>query len=144
MKYTREVIIDLPRQEVVALFDNPDNLSQWQPGLKSFETISGEAGQPGAKSKLVFDMNGRVMEMIETVQTHNLPEEISVTYETKGVHNNMVNRFYEAGDGKTRWVTENEFQFSGFMRLIGFFMRGAFPKQTMKNMNDFKKFAESQ
>ena len=37
---------------------------------------------------------------------------------------------------------ENEFQFKGFMKLIGFFMPGAFEKQSFKYMKDFKAFAE--
>ena len=65
MKYRCEVIINLPRERVVELFDNPDNMSQWQPGLQSFEHLSGEPGQPGTKSKLVYDMNGRRVEMVE-------------------------------------------------------------------------------
>ena len=47
MKYSCELTIDLPRDEVIALFDDPDNLVKWQPGLQSFEHISGEAGAAG-------------------------------------------------------------------------------------------------
>ena len=56
--YTVSIEIDMPRDEVVALFDNADNLFHWQNGLQSFEHVSGEPGQPGAKSKLVFQ-NGK-------------------------------------------------------------------------------------
>ena len=53
MKYTREVVIDLPRDRVIELFDDADNLPKWQEGLQRFEHVSGEPGQPGAKSRLV-------------------------------------------------------------------------------------------
>ena len=43
---------------------------------------------------------------------------------------------------KTRWVMETEFKFSGMMRVMALFMRGAFPKQTRKMMDNFKQFAE--
>jgi hypothetical protein len=33
MNYTCEVVIDLPRDRVIELFDNPQNLTKWQPGL---------------------------------------------------------------------------------------------------------------
>jgi carbon monoxide dehydrogenase subunit G len=143
MRYTTEVTINLPRERVIELFDDVDNLKKWQPGLQSFEHISGEPGQPGAKSRLVYDMNGRKIEMIETITSRNLPDEFSGTYDAKGVHNVMVNRFYADSPDRTRWVTESEFQFGGFMRLLGLFMRGSFPKQTRKTMEDFKRFAES-
>lgn len=143
MKYTCEVTINLPRQRVTALFDDPDNLKKWQPGLQTFEPVSGEPGQPGAKSRLVYHQGGRTIEMIETVTARNLPDEFSGAYEAKGVFNRITNRFYEDGPDKTRWVAQNEFDFSGVMRLFAFFMRGAFPKQTQKDMNRFKAFAES-
>lgn len=144
MKYTSDIVIDLPRTRVVELFDDPENLKKWQPGLESFEPVSGVPGQPGATSKLVFEDNGRRMELIETITSRNLPDEFSGTYEAKGVHNIISNRFVEEGPNRTRWIAENEFQFSGFMKLVSFFMRSAFPKQTRIYLERFKEFAESQ
>lgn len=141
MKYTCELTIDLPRDEVVALFDDPDNLVKWQPGLQSFEHLSGEPGQPGAKSRLLYDEGGRRIEMIETIVTRDLPETFSGTYEAKGVWNEVSNHFLEE-DGVTRWVMDSDFRFSGFMLLMLIFMRGAFRKQTEKTMQRFKDFAE--
>jgi len=144
MKYTVDIIIDLPRPKVIQLFDNPDNMHKWQPDLVSFDPISGDPGQPGAKSKLHYKMGKREIEMIETVTKNDLPSEMAGTYETKGVFNIISNRFEEISEKQTRWVSENEFQFSGFMKLMGIFMKGAFPKQTLKFMNQFKTYAEGE
>lgn len=144
MRYTCEVTIERPRERVIELFDNPDNLSKWQSGLRSFEHVSGEPGQPGAMSKLVYDEGGRRMEMIETITTRNLPDEFSGTYDAPGVHNRMSNHFYEDGPDRTRWVADSEFQFTNLMmKAMGFLMRGAFPKRTQEMMEKFKAFAES-
>ncbi len=143
MKYSTEVVIGLPRERVIELFDDPDNMMKWQKGLQSFEHISGELGQPGAKSHMVFDLNGRIVEMVETITVRNLPDEFSGTYDAKGDHNIIVNRFYEEGADKTRWVTENEFKFKGIMALMSLFMGRAFKKQTTAFMNDFKTFMEN-
>lgn len=143
MKYRCEIEIERPVGEVVRLFDDPEKMKEWMPGLQSFEHISGEAGQAGARSRLRFDMNGRKLEMIETITERNLPDEFSGTYETKGVLNIISNRFEEI-DGGTRWVTDNEFRFSSLpMKLMGFFMPGMFRKETMKHLRAFKDFAES-
>jgi hypothetical protein len=145
MKFTTEIVVNLPRERMIELFDNPDNMPKWQHGLKSFEPISGEPGQPGAKSRLKYDMNGRMIEMVETIETRNLPDEFSGTYEAKGVWNRVENRFFEDGADKTRWVSNNEFKFSGLMmRAMGFLMPSAFRKQSRKFMEDFKTFAESE
>lgn len=142
MKYKNEVEINLPVDKVIQLFDDPDNLKHWQPGLLSFETISGKPGEPGAKARLRYKMGKRELEMIETIVKKDLPHEFSGTYEAKGVYNIISNRFIPAGENKTRYVTENEFRFNGFMKIIGFLFPGAFKKQTQKFLDQFKAFAE--
>lgn len=144
MKYTVEIEINLPIAKVIELFDNPDNLKKWQPGLLKFEPISGTPGQPGAKSRLLFKMGRGEMEMIETVTVRNLPDEFSGTYEVKNVFNIVKNRFTAVSENKTKYISESEFQFKGFMKLIGFFMPGAFKKQSQKYLQLFKEFAEKE
>ena len=68
--------------------------------------------------------------------------EFTVQYETEGVRNRAVHRFFELEAGRTRWVTENEFKFSGWMRLLALFLGAAFRKQTLDEMQRFKAFAE--
>ena len=142
MKYTNEVIIDLPRERVIELFDNPDNLPKWQPSLQTFELVSGEVGRTGAKSRLVYLEGGRRSEMTETIIARNLPNEFSAVYEVKGVWNATHNYFEDVGPTKTRWLMKNEFKFTGFMAVMAIFMRGAFPKQTQRDMERFRAFAE--
>ena len=142
MKYTTEIIINLPLDKVVSLFDNPDNMKKWMKGLVSFEPVSGIPGQVGAKSKLRFKMGSRDVEMIETITVRNFPAEFSGTYEAKGVFNVVINKFTDRGNGTTKYISEQEFQFSGFMKIIGFLMPGAFKKQSVKYLEDFKTFAE--
>ena len=144
VKYTCKLVINLPRERVVELFDDPDNLPRWMEGLQSFEHLSGEPGRPGAKSRLIFERDdGETFEMIETLTRNSLPDEIAGTYETNGTWNGIVNRFVADGSNATRWVAENEFNFSGFMRIAAFFMRPLFKRQSLKFMRAFKVFAEA-
>jgi uncharacterized membrane protein len=143
MKFTAEIEIYKPIDKVIELFDNADNMSKWMHGLQSFEHISGTPGQPGAKSKLKFVIGKREIEMIETITVRNLPDEFTGTYETKGVFNIVKNKFVKLSDDKTAYITENEFQFNGFMKIIAFFMPRAFEKQSMNFLYNFKKFVES-
>jgi uncharacterized membrane protein len=142
MKFSTEVEINKPIDRVIELFDNPDNMKEWMEGLQSFEHISGTPGQLGAKSRLKFKMGKREIEMIETINVRNLPHEFSGTYEAKGVYNVVTNRFLPLPDDKTKYITEQEFQFNGFMKIIGWLMPGAFKKQSLKYGNDFKNFVE--
>ncbi len=144
MKYTVTIEIEKPIDEVVALFDNADNLYAWMEGLESFEHLSGEPGQVGAKSRLKFKMGKRDIEMIETITVRALPDEFTGTYDAEGVFNIVKNRFEAINPTRTRYISEQEFQFTGFMKIFGWLMPGAFRKQSMKYLEAFKAFAESQ
>lgn len=143
MKYTCEILIDLPREKVIELFDNPDNLGKWQPELQSFEHISGEPGEVGAKSRLLYKMGKRNVEMIETIHVRDLPDQFDGSYEANGVYNIVKNRFEVVDENTTRWITEQEFQFRGMMKLMAWLMPGMFKKQSMLYLRRFKEFAES-
>ena len=145
MNYTCEIEIEKPVDEVVGLFDNVDNMYEWMIGLESFEHLSGTPSEPGAKSKLRFKMGKREMEMVETITSKNLPEEFSGTYEADGTLNIVKNSFVPVGEDRTKWVAEHEFQFGTTgMKIMGFFMPWAFKRQTMKYLQSFKDFAESE
>lgn len=143
MKYSTRVEINLPRARVIELFDSTENLAKWQPTLVSFEHESGDPGQDGATSKLVYKMGKREMEMLETIVKNGFPDEFLCTYDAKGVVNKCDNRFEAIGDDKTRWTQDNEFQCKGFMRIMAFLMPWAFKKETLKAMKRFKEFAET-
>lgn len=145
MKYTLTIDIDQPRKKVIELFDKPDNLKHWQPGLISFEHLSGEPGTVGAKSRILYKMGKRETEMTETIIEYNLPEKMLSTYEANGVLNIQENYFEEINENQTRWISVCEFQFNNFaMKLMGWIMPGAFKKQSYKFMKHFKEFAEKQ
>ncbi len=142
MKYSSEVILNLPLNKVIELFDSEENLFKWQPELISIEHISGEKGAVGAKSKMKYKMGNSEVEMIETITVKDFPKEFSGIYEAKGVWNEMKNSFEEIDPNTTLWRSHSHFEFSGFMKLMGIFMSGAFKKQSQKSLDLFKAFAE--
>ncbi|HAT64553.1 MAG TPA: SRPBCC family protein [Flavobacteriaceae bacterium] len=143
MKYTSKIIINLPREEVIKKLDNAENMKHWQRGLIAYEQQDGSPGQPGAKMRLDYQMGKRKLSMIETVIENNFPNKFHTTYDAKGVHNIQRNFFNIVDENTTEWVSESEFQFQGFgMKLMGWLIPGAFKKQSMKYLNDFKNFAE--
>jgi hypothetical protein len=142
MKYTTTIDIEKPLPEVVALFDNPDYYKYWMNGFEGIEYVEGEHGQEGTKAELIFKLKKRSMRMSEEVLVSRLPEEYTVAYEANGAYNTVKNSFEALDEFSTRYTTEHEFKFSGIMCVIGFLMPGAFKKQSMRYMTDFKNFAE--
>lgn len=147
MRYKQEILINRPVDEVVEHFDSSENMMKWFPDLKSFEHLSGEPGQPGAKSKLVFETKRGNFEMIETITVRNLPDEFSGTYDTlnMGIFNTMTIRLVPVDEGSTRYESEIDYTFSGFKwKVMSLFMRPMFKRESFKVMKLFKEFAESQ
>ncbi len=143
MKYTTEIIIDLPREEVIRKLDNPENMKKWQRGLVNYKVLDGIPGKEGSTMELVYKMGKRDVVLTETITKNEFPSEFHAKYDTKSVHNVQRNFFHEIEKNQTRWVSESEFQFAGFgMKLMGFLMPGAFKKQSLKYLKDFKNFAE--
>ena len=142
MKYSVHVDIQKPLDEVIRLFDDPDNLPKWQPDLIEMEPVAGIPGQPGGQMRLVYRMGKREFEMIETVLERDLPKRLSMRFDTQGMRNIMVNHF-EAIEGGTRWHADNDFVGQGWLKLMTWFMPGAFRKESLKTMRRFKEFAES-
>lgn len=143
MKYTCEITVDLPREDFLKKLDDPENMKHWQQGLVAYQHLSNRPAIEGAQMSLKYKMGKREFEMVETILKRNLPDEFHTTYDTKGVHNIQRNYFTEE-NGKTKWVSQSEFQFSGFgMKLMAFLMPGAFKKQSLKYLQDFKAFAET-
>jgi len=143
MKYTCETVINLPREKVIEKLDNPDNMKHWQKGLINYKLLEGTPGKEGAKMKLEYQMGKRNMVLTETIIKNNFPTQFYANYDTKGVHNIQRNYFHEIDPDTTQWISESEFQFSSFfMKVMGFLMPGAFKKQSIKYLDDFKNFAE--
>ncbi len=144
MQYQFELEINAPRERVVELFLDPDNLQKWQPDLVSLKQIPpGAPREVGAKSKQVHRMGKREMEMIETITIHRPPEEFAATYEAEGVRNLISNRLTETAEGTTRWVLDSHFKFpSLMMKLMALCFPGMFKKQTLTFMQRFKEFVE--
>jgi len=142
MKYQHKITINKPLNEVVEKFSDPDNLEHWQRGFIFMKPINGELGAEGSQNLLKYEIGKRQIEMTESILKNNLPYEFSATYKARGVYNSQKNSFKEIDQNTSVWIADNQFEFSGFMKLFGWFMPGAFKKQSWKYMEDFKAFVE--
>lgn len=143
MKFTTEIIIDMPLMECIKKFYNAENMKHWQRGLVSIEHVSGVPGMVGSKMKLVYKIGKSTMEMIETVSHSRLPNEFHGTYSVKGIDNLQENYFVETENGSTKWTSISDFLPLNFnTRAMLWLMPKAFKKQSIRYMLDFKNFAE--
>tara|TARA_X000001036_G_scaffold372886_1_gene360528 strand:+ start:61 stop:570 length:510 start_codon:yes stop_codon:yes gene_type:complete len=144
IKYTEEIEINTNIDTVIALFDNPYNMQEYMEGIESYKVVEGNIREVGAKAEMTVLMGEKKIIMIEEIITNNLPEQKKVTYTADAVYNIVTNKFIKVSENKTKFINEQEFEFKGFMKIIGFFMPSAFKKQSRVYLKDFKKFAENQ
>lgn len=152
MKYTVPIEIALPREEVVRLLQDPADRPKWLRGLVAHEPVNGEDGQVGTQSTVVFRSGRQTMECTETITRRDptdvtaVPPDRVIHFEreivAKGMWNAAREQLTVAGPQRTLWVSENEYRFTGLLRLMAPFMRGVFIKQSRAHMQDFKAFAE--
>ncbi len=145
MKFQGYIDIQKPRELVVKLFQDPDNLGEWQDGFQKIEHVSGEKGAKGSVSMLYYVMNNRPLELKETIVENNLPDAFEAFYEHKHMDNTMKCSFSELSDSSTRYSYEFEYtRFGGFMpKMMSIFFPGMFKKQGEKWMRQFKEFVEA-
>ena len=144
MKMKSEQIIYASRDFVWATFDNPDNLSRWQPTLESFTHKSGEPGQPGAISELVYDENGRKVVMTETVTERQQPNFMAGIYDNRWTKTLIVNHFEAIDDNTTRFISYANMSFKGFMKVMSLFVAKSIRARAEADLNRFKLLVETE
>jgi hypothetical protein len=153
MKYTVSIEIAKPLEEVAQLLADPAHIPKWLRGVVLHEPLNGVHGQVGTKSRVVIETGQQKMEATETItrrepaDLRGIPKGSVVYFEREIVAEGMWSaareRLTEASPDTTLWVSENEYRFSSLMmRLVGLLMPGAFRKQSLQHMQDFKAFAE--
>ena len=143
IKYTEEIEINSNIDTLIELVDNPYNMKEYMDGIESYTVLSGNIREVGTKAEIIALMGESKIIMIEEIITNNLPEEKKVTYTADGVYNIVTNRLVKISDNKTRFINEQEFEFKGYMKIMGFFMPSAFKQQSRIYLQDFKEFAEN-
>ncbi|ARN76551.1 hypothetical protein BST97_00210 [Nonlabens spongiae] len=146
----QEIIVELPIDKVMELFQKQEYFKEWQKGLVSFKNITPLIGQVGSKREMKIKLAGTSITMEEEILKTDLPHAWEAVYRSKGVRNFQYNRFRESEittststKKVTIWNSRSIFKFTGFMRLIARSKPDLFQKQTISFMKDFKTFAEN-
>jgi len=142
MKFTCSININKSKLEVVKHFEDPEALKHSQKAFQSIEHLSGNEGESGAKSKLIY----KKFDLIETTIHNTLPDEFYARYEHKSMVNTMRSKFTALNENETKLTTEIEYtEFRGFfIKLIAKLFPNMFKKQVAKWLINFKKYTENQ
>lgn len=142
MRFTCSTAINAPRDQVVSIFLDPEKQHYFQDGFKRKVLLSGSTNSVGAQSKLIY----KRLELIETIQINNLPDEFQGLYEHKHTTNTMNVKFTPLSQEATRYISEVHYtQFNGFaIKFLAKFFPGMFKKQVQKWIHQFKLYVENE
>lgn len=144
MRTVSTVIIHKPVQEVWRFFDDPHNMPLWLTGFKRFEHVSDTPGNPGAISKHYYEMNGRTIEMTETITVRNEYSEFSGTVTNQWMASTLTTTFRDLGNGSTEMTSSVDSTFTPFFLklFISLMMKKGFQKRQDKDLNRLKTVLE--
>ncbi len=143
MKLTYEQVIDASLATVWAAFNDSSNKGRWQQNFASYTHTSGDPGQPGAISELVFSENGKMLVIIETIAELREPVFLSANYESRYASTIIVNHFESIDENTTSWTSWCNITFKGFMKIMALFIAGTIRKRTEDDMHRFKLLVET-
>ena len=145
MKFSCQVEIKSPIEQVLKLYNDVDNLKEWQDGFVSHQHLNGKPGQNGAQSHLTYQSGKRKIELTETIIENKLPEKLLATYEHEHMDNTMLTEFTELDNHNTLYKVEvNYYRFHSIIpKLMAWLFPSMFKNQVQKWLKQFKAFVES-
>jgi hypothetical protein len=138
IQYTTTITINAPLSKSWSAFLNPDTSTLWIRNLDTIVHVSGNPGEIGSVSKLLFSDNERKVEMLETITERENFKVLAFRSELESLMTIQQRVVFAGNDSQTTIDSENEVVAKGFfMRLA---LWGA--KTSMKEQMDtsFEKF----
>lgn len=144
MKYTVEITIHCPINNVVDAFIAVEDFPLWQDGFQRYELLEGNMWQNGSKATIEFEQKGQKIRLEETILENHLPAKLKAKYVHKHMENFQTTFFIQNNAGQTTVISEVEYTvFKGFLpKLMAWAMPKVFEKQSLKRLHDFKLYLE--
>lgn len=142
MQFTVDIDILASRDQVIEVYMQRNNDSEWMIGLQSSERLRGSTGREGATRTLIRKLGNKVATITETLDKNDLPDEIVYRYVSDQWQEKATNSFVRSGPNKTTWIMECTIQCSGVAKILSLINPGMFRKQAQKEQERFKYFCE--
>lgn len=144
MKFKSSIIINRPRDTIVAIFSNSEYLKEYQEGFLRKVVVQGNEWENGTISK-VYYKNGRYeMELTETIVANLLPDSLEAYYHHKHMDNSYKTSFTVIKDNQTEYGVEGEYTRINWImpKLIAILFPNMYRKPVKRWMVNFKNFVE--
>lgn len=138
MRFTKEVVLNKPIDQVRVLTSDPAHIHEWQPDLVSITPHSETPGAAGSTATLTY----RKFTLEETVLAATADERTS-RYETRGMIHTITNRYSAIDANSTKLVSDSEIELVGLLRLGRRILEKSLREQSERNIDDFKAYVDN-
>ncbi len=112
--------------------------------VEKSEQISGKLGMVGSKYRLVQKDGNTQRAFTATVLVRNIPDELKLILDSPSVQVTVKGKFIALSPEKTKFISEEEFNFKGiFYKMGAFLVQRSIKKAHHKHMVAFRLFAEN-
>lgn len=143
-KYTTQVSINKPLEEVFTMFNDSEKISNWIPELKSFEPIDEKPGKTGSTYKMVVtSRDGQEIILQEKVMAY-VPNEKVTLYFDAGNMLKTDDYTFSFENGATTITNNSICKSRSYLLSCTFpYFKSILKGQDQGYLNNFKSFIES-
>lgn len=138
MRFTKEVVLNKPIDQVRILTSDPGHLHHWQPELVGITQHSQTPGAVGSTATLTY----RKFKFEETVLAATADERTS-RYETRGMVHTITNRYRAIDDRRTMMVSEHEIRTPFLLRLFHRRIAKVLQEESERGLASFKAYVDN-
>lgn len=142
VKYSTEVEIDKPIDEIFKNFTNIELLKKWLPAVKSIEPIEEKKGVVGSTYIIIVENNGQEIKMIEKIIAYQANERIVFQFDSDQMIKTDDYNFIRNGN-TTKIVQNCSVNSKSYMTACLYpYFKGVFKELSLSYMNRLKKEVE--
>lgn len=143
MKFTQEVLVNVPVEHLLSLLSDPEHSRRWQPEIQRIEWLSGVPGAAGSSCRHHIRLpNGRRVTAEETVIRRDPDGTEESLGLTNGIEHHVLARVLPTPEGSVRWVVEHDLRMAPARAVVGFFFEPVVRRQCRAQMARFAAWVE--
>lgn len=136
------VMIKRPLVEVWAVFDDPDELLEWQDSLVGYERVEGEPGEIGSVSRQIIERSGGETDLTVTLVDRRPPEFSKSQYEGLRLPFTISNTFTAIDGGSTEWHAVLDVRLNLMQKALGPVLKNSLEDLAEQNAENFRRYVE--
>lgn len=144
VKYTTEITVNKPIEEVFVQFDDTEKLQQWLPDVKSIEPIQEKPGKVGSTYRMVVLNKGLELAMTEKIMAYVPKEKMTFQFDSADMIKTDDYNF-SSEENKTKIVLHSKIKAKKYLMSCVFpWFKSVPQKLSQEYMNRFKEMVEKE